>query len=191
MKRILFILTISILIIAFTSCSSSRKISKQTATGETRKEYNVPCKDFEENSKDAFRATATATSPNYQFAKEKATGLARSSLAQKIETDVSTLFDSYADQYDVANKEEFKEITKNITRQVTDQNLSEVNVTCEKSFTLSSGKYEVWVGLEMPADNVGKSIYDKINSEQKLRLDYDYEKFKEELQKELEKRNQQ
>jgi hypothetical protein len=104
---------------------------------------------------------------------------------------VNSLFDSYANQYDVGNKEDFKEVTKAITRQVTDKKLSGINVICEKSFTLSSGVYEVWVGIEMSVENVGKSVYDEISNEKKIRLDYDYEKFKEELQKEIEKRKDQ
>jgi hypothetical protein len=43
----------------------------------------------------------------------------------------------------------------------------------------------------MPIDNIGHSIYNKISDEKKIRLDYDYEKFKDELQKELEKRREQ
>lgn len=190
MKTIyLFIIAISVLTV--TSCNSSRKITKETASGEIRKEFNIPCADFSENSKDAFRATASATSPNHQFAKDKAMGLARNALSQKIEISVSSLFDDYSNQYDVGNEEDFKQITKQITRQVTEQELTGINITCEQNFTLSSGKYEVWVGIEMPMENIGKSIYDNISQEKKIRLDYDYEKFKEELQKELEKRKEQ
>ncbi len=190
MKNIYFLL-LGIIALSLISCNSSRKITKETASGEGRDVFIVPCADFSKNSKDAFRATASATSPNHQFAKEKATTLARSALAQKIETSVETMIDNYANQYDVDNEQEFKEITKAITRQVVDQKLTGLNKTCEQSFTLSSGKYEVWVGIEMPMDNVGKSIYDSISQEKKIRLDYDYEKFKEELQKELEKRREQ
>ena len=190
MKNIYFLL-LSITLLSLVSCSSSKKITKETASGEIRKEFIVPCADFSENSKEAFRATASATSPNHQFAKEKAMTLARSGLAQKIEVSVSTMIDDYANQYDVDNEQEFKQVTKDITRQVVDQTLNGLNVTCEQNFTLSSGKYEVWVGIEMSIDNVGKKIYNKISDEKKIRLDYDYEKFKEELQKELEKRREQ
>lgn len=186
-----YLFIIAILVLTITSCNSSKKITKETASGEIRKEFNIPCADFSENTKDAFRATASATSPNHQFAKEKATTLARSGLAQKIETSVETMIDNYTNQYDVDNEQEFKEMTKDITRQVTDQVLTGINITCEQNFTLSSGKYEVWVGIEMPMNNIGKSIYDNISQEKKIRLDYDYEKFKEELQKELEKRREQ
>ena len=84
--------------------------------------------------------------------------------------------------------EGFKEKTQAITRQVTDQVLNGLNEICQKDFTLSSGKYEVWIALEMPIENVGKSIYDKVSDDEKIRLDYDYEKFKDELQKEIEKK---
>lgn len=186
-----YFFTIVIFSLIITSCDSSRKITKETASGEIRKEFRIPCADFSENSKDAFRATASATSPNHQFAKDKAIGLARNALSQKIEISVSSLFDDYSNQYDVGTKEDFKQITKQITRQVTEQGLTGINITCEQNFTLSSGKYEVWIGIEMPMDNIGKSIYNNISQEKKIRLDYDYEKFKEELQKELEKRKEQ
>lgn len=182
-----YLLFTGIIILIFASCSSSKKIAERTATGETREEFVVPCGDFSQNTNEAFRATANATSPNLQFAKDKALGLARNALAQNIETDINSLLDNYASQYDVDNKAEFKEVSKTITRQVTDQKLSAISVTCEKNYTLSSGKYEVWVGIEMPIDNIGKSVYDKLSEEKITRLDYEYEKFKEELQKEVEK----
>ena len=190
MKKIYLIFTV-ITILMFVSCSNSRKITKKTASGETREEFIIPCADFSKNTKELFRATASATSPDHQFAKDKANGLARNALAQKIETNVNSLFDNYANQYDVDSKNDFKEVTKAITRQVTDQKLTGINITCEKNFTLSSGKYEVWVGIEMPIENISKSIYDKVSQEKKIRLDYDYDKFKEELQKEIEKRQNQ
>ncbi len=190
MKKFIWLFT-SLAILSFVSCSSSKKITKKTAAGETREAFVIPCADFSKNTKNFFRATASATSPNHQFAKDKANGLARNALAQKIEIDVNSLFDTYANQYDVDNKEEFKEVTKAITRQVTDQKLSGINITCEQNFTLSSSKYEVWVGIEMPVENISKSIYDEVSKEKKTRLDYDYEKFKEELQKEIEKRQDQ
>jgi hypothetical protein len=189
--RTIHLLSLTLVVLILASCGGSKKITKETASGEIRKEFIIPCADFSENSKDFFRATASAVSPNHQFAKDKATGLARNSLAQKIEVSVESLFDDYANQYDVGNEQDFKEVTKAITRQVTDQVLSGLTITCEQNFTLSSGVYEVWVGIEMPMENVGKSIYDNVSQEQKIRLDYDYEKFKEELQKELEKRRAQ
>ena len=182
------LLIASTVILILASCSSSKNTTTTTATGVEKKEFISPCSEFNENTKEAFRATASATSPNNQFAKEKAMVLARNALAQKIETSINSLFDNYAYQYDVGNEQEFKEITKAITRQVTDQTLSGLNVKCQKDFTLSTGKYEVWIAIEMPIDNIGKSVYDKVSEDEKIRIDYDYEKFKEELQKEIEKR---
>ena len=187
MKKLQFYL-IGLTVLFFASCSSSKKVAETTPTGETRKEMKIPCEEYNENTKDAFRATASASSPNHQFAKDKAMGLARNALAQKIEISVQSLFDNYANQYDVNNEQEFKEKTQAITRQVTDQVLNGLNAICQKDFTLSSGKYEVWIALEMPIENVGKSIYDKVSDDEKIRLDYDYEKFKDELQKEIEKK---
>ena len=190
MKKFYFI-QVSILLLILTSCGSSKKVAQTTASGETREEFVAPCLEYNENTKEFFRATASATSPNLQFAKDKATGLARNALAQRIEVNVNGAFDNFANQYDVGNKEEFKDVTKNITAQVVDQILSGINVVCEKNYTLSSGKYEVWVGIEMPVDNVGKSIYDKVSNEEKIRLDYEYEKFKEEMINEIERRKAQ
>ena len=185
------LLAISFVGILLSSCGSSKKITETTATGETRKEIEVPCKEYTENTNDAFRATASASSPNHQFAKEKAMGLARNVLAQKIQTSVQGMFDTYADQKDIDNIQEFRETTKLISRQVTDQTLSGINTICQKDFTLSSGKYEVWIALEMPVENVGKELQKSVSNEKKIKLDYDYEKFKEELQKEIEKRKNQ
>jgi len=173
------------------SCSSSRKVTKETVDGGTRTPYVVPCVEFTQNTKDAIRATSSATSPNYQFAKDKANASARAALAQKVEVNVTSLFDTYANQYDVDNMADFKEKTQAITRQFTNEKLTGINITCEKSYTLSSGQYEVWIGIEMPIENISRSLYDQISSEKKIRLDYDYEKFKEELLKEIEKQREQ
>ena len=92
MKKFIMLFA-GIAILIFASCSSSRKITKKTAS-ETREEFIIPCADFSKNTKDYFRATASATSPNHQFAKDKANGLARNALCPKIEINVNSLFDS-------------------------------------------------------------------------------------------------
>jgi hypothetical protein len=190
MKKIqLFVISLTVLL--FASCGSSKKVAETSATGETRTEIKIPCEEYTENTKDEFRATASASSPNHQFAKDKAMGLARNALAQKIQVAVIGMFDTYADQNDIDNIQEFRETTKNISSQVADQTLSGINAICQKDFTLSSGKYEVWIALEMPVENVGKELQKSVSNEKKIRLDYDYEKFKEELQKEIEKKKNQ
>lgn len=184
-KYSLFCLLLSALL--FVSCRSSKKFAEDTASGENRKAFDVPCAEYTSNTSEAFRATASSISPNFQFAKDKALALARSALAQKIETSVNTVFDIYANQYDVNNKNDFSEITKTITSQETQKKLSNLSVTCEKSFTLSSGKYEVWVGLEMPIDNIGQSIHDQVSADDRIKMQFEYEKFKKELQSTMNK----
>ena len=182
-----YLLIMGITILLLTSCGNTKKASETTAIGETRTEVIDPCKDYSKNTEGMIRATASAISPNHQFAKEKALAAAKNIISQKVNVTVNGLFANYVNEYDVKNEQEFSAKTQAITEQSTNQILTGLNSTCQKDYKLSSGKYEIYIGLELPVENIGKSIFDNISKDDKIKLDYDYEKFKEEMQKELEK----
>lgn len=182
-----YLLIIGITISLFTSCGSSKKGSETTTVEDTRTEIIDPCKEYSKNTEGMIRATASAISPNHQFAKEKAMAAAKNIISQKVSVTVNGLFVNYVNEYDVKNEQEFSAKTQAITKQLTDQALIGLNSTCQKDYKLSSGDYEIYIGLELPIENIGKSIFDNISKDDKIKLDYDYDKFKEEMQKELEK----
>ncbi len=170
MRKIQFFI-VSITILFLSSCGSTKKITDTTAQGETRIEIIEPCSEYLQNSKELIRARATSTSTDLQFAKDKAMGLARADMALKIKAGVFAYMDLFRNDYDAKGKQEFQGKAEQKTEQVAKEVLNLVNVVCSKSYTLSSGKYEAWVAIEMSIDNIGKALFESVSKENKLLID--------------------
>jgi len=49
-----------------------------------------------------------------------------------------------------------------------------------------SGKYKYYIALELSGDNIVKDYYKSLSKNDKIMVDYNYEKFKETFEKEME-----
>ena len=85
------------------------------------------------------------------------------------------------------NREQVEERFEGLSREVIDQKLSNVKTICEKITVKASGGYVAYLAVEMKADDLIEAINNRITKEETLRIDYDYEKFKETFDKEMEK----
>ena len=50
------------------------------------------------------------------------------------------------------------------------------------------GNYKTYIALDLSADDLVKQYNDRLSKDDRLKIDYDYEKFKETFDKEMEKR---
>ena len=48
--------------------------------------------------------------------------------------------------------------------------------------------YKVYLALELSADELVKKYNERLSTDERLKIDYDYEKFKDTFEKEMEKR---
>lgn len=184
MKTRIFVsaLLIGLFAVVFTSCKS-----KQSAAGKGAKELTIPCGEYGKSDDNYFRADASAESMNLQASREKALTNARQRLAGLISTKVKAVNDRYMQDVTVGKNSEYEEKYESLTREVINQQLVGVKVTCEKPMQTADGKYQTFIALELKKEDLLKGIGDKITNNQKLKVDYDkmkYEKiFNEEMKK--------
>jgi hypothetical protein len=154
--------------------------------GET--EVVIPCSGSEFfTSKDAFRANSIGESQDQQTAKKKALANARNELAQAIQTTVKTVTDNYVNSREMNNKEDIEERFESLNREVVNQTLSGIRTICEKNMVTQQGTYKSYIAIELSADELVTKYNERLSKDERLKIDYDYEKFKDTFNAEMEK----
>lgn len=163
-------------------CKGKEKIPK----GE--QEVIVPCSgpDYFTSNK-YFRSNSIGESQDQVTSKKKALTNARNELAQSIQTTVKTVTDNYVNSREMNNREEVEERFESLNREVVDQTLSGVRTLCEKLVKTQQGTYKTYVALELSADELVSKYNERLSKDERLKIDYDYEKFKETFEKEMAK----
>ena len=76
-----------------------------------------------------------------------------------------------------------------MTRTFVDEVVNSSSVECERTLKdKETGKLTYYVARKANADQVFAKLNDNISQDEILKIDYDYEKFKETFEKEMEKR---
>ncbi|MBN8577667.1 MAG: LPP20 family lipoprotein [Cytophagales bacterium] len=183
MKKLNYI-SIAVLLTAviMAGCKGKEKIP----AGE--KEVVVPCSgsDYFTTNK-FFRANSIGESQDQVTSKKKALTNARNELAQAINTTVKTVTDNYVNSREFNNKEEVEERFESLNREVVDQTLSGIRTLCEKLVRTEQGTYKTYVAIELSADELVSKYNERLTKDERLKIDYDYEKFKETFEKEMAK----
>lgn len=162
--------------------------SKEKAPPKGEVEVMVPCSgpDYFTTNK-FFRANSIGESQDQVTSKKKALTNARNELAQAIQTTVKTVTDNYVNSREMNNREEVEERFETLNREVVDQTLSGIRTLCEKLMKTQQGTYKTYVAIELSADELVAKYNERISNDERLKIDYDYEKFKETFEKEMEK----
>ncbi len=172
------------LLIGMSGCKSSKPAPMPK--GET--EVTIPCNGPEFYSKKGIiRASAIGESSDQMMAKKKAQANSREQLAATLNVTIKSVVDNYYSSKTIDNVEQAKTRFEGLTRQVVDQQLSGVTTICEKFVTTKTGTWKCYLAQELNGEEILKSIQNKISGDEKLRLDFEYEKFKNEFNKEMDK----
>jgi hypothetical protein len=165
---------------------SGCKSKEKTPAGE--KEIVVPCSgpDFFTTNK-VFRSNSIGESMDQVTSKKKALTNARNELAQAINTTVKTVTDNYVNSREMNKKEELEGRFESLNREVVDQTLSGIRTICEKLVQTKDGNYKTYVAIELSADDLVKKYNERLSTDERLKIDYDYEKFKDTFNKEMDK----
>ncbi|MFN8340051.1 MAG: hypothetical protein U0V64_00165 [Cyclobacteriaceae bacterium] len=163
------------------------KSKEKTPDGE--KEVVVPCSgpDYFTSNK-VFRANSIGESMDQVTSKKKALTNARNELAQAIQTTVKTVTDNYTNSRAMNKREELEQRFEQLNREVVDQTLSGVRTICEKLVQTKEGNYKTYIAIELSADDLVKQYNERLSKDDRLKIDYDYEKFKNTFDAEMEKR---
>ncbi len=183
MKKLNYVSLVVLLAAALiVGCKGKEKVP----TGET--EVVVPCSGPEYfTTAKFFRANSIGESQDQVTSKKKALTNARNELAQAINTTVKTVTDNYVNSREMNNKEEVEERFESLNREVVDQTLSGIVTKCEKLMKTKEGTYKTYVAIELSAEELVSKYNERLSKDDRLKIDYDYEKFKETFDKEMEK----
>ncbi len=184
MKNITTIVLLAGILTLATSCSSTKKVAKSNdevliTTFCSGDEYQSTAK--------VLRFTGIGESMDMMTAKKKAMSEARAGLAASVKTTVKSVIDNYVKSGNFNNKEELLQNYEGINREVVDQTLSGVTVICEKMTKTKEGNYKSYVCLELGGSDILQSINNKATSNEMLKVDYNYEKFKKTFDEEMSK----
>ncbi|MGB1183924.1 MAG: hypothetical protein ACPG4S_02090, partial [Schleiferiaceae bacterium] len=88
---------------------------------------------------------------------------------------------------EVNNVEEVLERFEENSRTVIDQRLSGVVVACDRvTQVAATSKFKYYIALELDGEKIVKDYYKALSKNDKIMVDYNYEKFKETFEKEME-----
>lgn len=191
MKKISLFLGAALMSLVVASCGSSKAVVETPAPAPQPAIQTLPeepCSEFL-STQDVFRATGQHVAKGdrqIQFAYDQAGVAARADLAAQIETKVKAVNDRYVNSYTVNDANDFKERIENMTRAVINQELKFAPVVCKKrALGSEAGTIICYVAVEIPVENILNGITSSIASDERLRVDYEYEKYKKVFDEEM------
>ncbi len=190
MKTRKFTLMILVAAIAIFGSACGKKKKKAAETPKPKGEVliNEYCTgDQYMSTKEAFRATATGESMDRETAKKKARSNANSEMAKTISSTMKIVGDNYVNSTEFNNKEEVTETFQEMARTVVDQELRGAIEICEKLTQREDGTFVSYVALELSGSKIADAYNKGLSQNEKLKADYNYEKFKDTFNKEMEK----
>jgi hypothetical protein len=186
-RHFTFITMLAIVAFMATACKKKKAtVETPKPTGEVL--INEYCSgDQYLSTKEAFRATATGESMDRETAKKKARSNAQSELAKTISSTMKIVGDNYVNSTEFNNKEEVTETFQEMARTVVDQELRGAIEICEKLTQRENGTFVSYVAIELSGSKIADAYNSGLSQNEKLKADYNYEKFKDTFEKEMEK----
>ena len=168
-----------------TSCKSKKVIADKKVEGEVLIEQHCSGPDFFSDNK-FFRANNLGESMDRATAKKKAMANARADLASAIQTTMTGVVDNYVNSRELNNTEEVEERFEGLTREVIEQQLVGTKTICEKLTQKTNGSgFVTYVAIELSGQDLLEKYNERLSNDDILKIDYDYEKFKETFNEEI------
>jgi len=189
MKKIYLFLGAALMSLVVASCGSSKTVvTPAPAPAAIQTLPEEPCSEFL-STPDVFRATGQHVAKGdrqIQFAYDQAAIAARNDLASQINTRIKSVNDRYVNSYTVNDANDFKERIENMSRAVVNEELKFAPVVCKKRALGSEpGTIICYVAIEISVDNILNGITASIANDERLRVDYEYEKYKKVFDEEM------
>ena len=172
-------------ILMMPSCKSTKVLTPKDE-GEVLIQTYCTGDEFKSTAK-ALRFSAIGESMDQMTAKKKAMSEAKAGLAGAINTLVKGVTDNYVKSGNFNNKEELLKNYEGLNREVIDQSLTGTIVICEKMTKTKEGTYKSYVCVELGGTEILQSINNKATSNEMLKVDYNYEKYKKTFEEEMNK----
>lgn len=185
---LLLTLALTAFVFAGTGCKKKKDtVETPTPKGEVLvAEY---CTGAQYNSDEtAFRSSATGESMSRETAKKIARSNAEDRLARSIEATIKAVTDNYVNSTKFNNKEEVTETFNNLARTIVDQELRGAVIICEQlTRNTESNNYISYLAVELSAEGLVKAYNERLSQDERIKAEYNYEKFKETFEEEMRK----
>lgn len=184
-KRTVFLFAATGAIIALSSCSHTKPITK----AEDEKEIILPFSGSEyQSDNENLRAVSSGHSPDLPTAQKISMQNAQAKLAGMVKTLLNSAARQYTNQSSIANKQDYENKFEEQIWTFVNQSLYNVKVLGERTFKKQKdGSYSDWVALQESKADLVAGISSKISSNEQLKLNYDQKKFSEDVDKEMQK----
>jgi len=186
--KAIFYFIIVLLSFLIVSCGSSRPSATTGILGEV--EIGIPqgCSGPEYASSNGFiRASSSGESKDMVMSKKKSKSNTLAELASKIEISVNVVVENYTKSSNLNLTENIETIYTDLTKYTVNQNIRGYKVICEKVTQTSDGKYRTYLTYEIPVDNIINPVFDNLSKNDELKFKYDYQKFKQTVEEEINK----
>lgn len=153
---------------------------------------DMPCMGAEYKSNETYlRGFADGEDMDTNGAQQSAYISARNNLSGDIEAAIQSLTDNYLKSKSKNKTKEQERELQQLIRQKIDRILSMAPVVCEKYERFYDKDdvevYKCYVVREVSIESILKPVYTGIQEDESLKIDYDYQKFKEEFKGEFSK----
>lgn len=167
------------MVLVMASCGSGKQVAS-----------NLPCPECTATA-DSFRYLGqhvSSSDKQMQQARSMAANAARTQLASMVEATVKSVVDNYTSEYITDSDSEFRQRVQELSRTVVNQLLKGTPVVCEGTMPGSQpGSMICFACVELTGKSVLDGIASQISNDEKLRTDFEYEKFKKVLEDEMSK----
>lgn len=161
------------------ACGGPKSVTK--VTGE--EEVDVPCSD-QYSDKNFFRGQGIGQSKDLNTAREKARMAANVELAGNISALIKQVSENYVNDAG-QSPDDYSGTFESLARQVIRQQISNVAVSCNKTFT-KGGMYKVYMAVEAGKKEVFDALDKQAALSEEIKTLYDREKFREQFDREME-----
>lgn len=184
MKKVLFFIAILATIIV--SCKGKSDVV--SIPGENRIVEYCTGGEFESDGK-YFRVSSTGESRSRETAKKIARSNAEDKMGRTVQVTVKSVTDNYVNSTKFNNVEEVTETFNNLARSVVDISLDEVKVICEETTKNEKGFYVNYVCIEYDSDVVSSKMNERLQNNERILSEWNYERFKDTFEQEMLKLN--
>lgn len=168
---------IALSLFTLVGCGSSKQVVNTQEQG--LRELEIPCEGYGNDTQEYFAGIGVGENVNLQNARVAALKSAQEMIKLKIGGMVKGLRETYnksvagnAAQNDVSG------IDENDFIQVVDRMLNDAEQTCEKRYQTQTGTYQVHLAVRISKKELAQKVSDKLTEDDKLRTEYDRERFR-------------
>lgn len=194
MKKVVYLSMVFAGSLLFTACGGGEDAVTKKDQGITMLEDD-PCTGPEfQTDGEVIRGIGSSESPNKNAAQKKAKSQAINEIAATLSQVFQGLTTNYLNERSENDNFTVRGKMEDMQKTIIDQELKGANSICTKYGMRTNGQgqtlYICYTAYELSAGSVADKYYKGLSEDAELRIDYDYEKYKDDFNKEMEKLQQ-